>query len=539
MKRRSFLAGAGALAAAGLACRRQRALPFTGSLQGPSMDLGHLVRDSGLPRPSSFTPTPVLIVGAGMAGLSAAWRLEGAGFRDYLLLELEEGPGGTARSGHNGVSPYPLAAHYLPAPPRRLAPAVRLLEEAGVVEGFDAKREPVYGEQYLVRSPDERIFAFGQWWEGLYLHAGESPEERRQYKAFFDEVDAWVSWRDPAGRRAFDLPRAKASDAEELRALDRLSFRQWLDARGYSSPRLRWLLDYAMRDDFGARLETASAWAGLFYFAARKEGPGEESRPLLAWPGGNGFLAAHLAKACGSRLRCGVAVTRLDPTPQGTVRVEAWDTSEHRPLGFEARRVVFAASQAMAGRMIPALSRERGAAFFQAFQASSWLVANLTLRERPAEHGFPLAWDNVIRDSAGLGYVVATHQSLKDHGPSVWTYYRAFAGDDMPGDWKRLAAMDWEASARLVLEDLERAHPDLRRHVARLDVMRWAHAMIRPRPGLLFSPVLEQARQPWRGIHFAHCDLSGFTLFEEAQDHGLRAAEEVLAALGKPAPSWR
>ena len=93
--------------------------------------------------------------------------------------------------------------------------------------------------------------------------------------------------------------------------------------------------------------------------------------------------------------------------------------------------------------------------------------------------------------------------------------------------------------ADLVLEDLERAHPDLRRHVARLDVMRWAHAMIRPRPGLLFSPELELARRPWRGLHFAHCDLSGFTLFEEAQDHGLRAAEEVLAALGKPAPSWR
>ena len=38
------------------------------------------------------------------------------------------------------------------------------------------------------------------------------------------------------------------------------------------------------------------------------------------------------------------------------------------------------------------------------------------------------------------------------------------------------------------------------------------------------------ARQPFRNIHFANTDLSGIPLFEEAFDHGLRAAEEVLRA---------
>jgi hypothetical protein len=55
----------------------------------------------------------------------------------------------------------------------------------------------------------------------------------------------------------------------------------------------------------------------------------------------------------------------------------------------------------------------------------------------------------------------------------------------------------------------------------------------------MWSRVLEQAREPFRNIHFAHSDLSGFALFEEAQDHGLRAAEEVLAALGRPMRTWR
>ncbi len=35
-------------------------------------------------------------------------------------------------------------------------------------------------------------------------------------------------------------------------------------------------------------------------------------------------------------------------------------------------------------------------------------------------------------------------------------------------------------------------------------------------------------------MHFAHSDLSGVALFEEAFYHGLRAAEEVLTARDQP-----
>ena len=53
-----------------------------------------------------------------------------------MLLELESGVGGTSRSGRNAVSAYPLAAHYVVAPDRDTAPMLRLLEEAGVLEGL-------------------------------------------------------------------------------------------------------------------------------------------------------------------------------------------------------------------------------------------------------------------------------------------------------------------------------------------------------------------------------------------------------------------
>ena len=57
---------------------------------------------------------------------------------------------------------------------------------------------------------------------------------------------------------------------------------------------------------------------------------------------------------------------------------------------------------------------------------------------------------------------------------------------------------------------------------------------------LMFERVLRgRMTRPLGRVHFAHTDLSGLALFEEAHDHGVRAAEEVLTALGFAAPTIR
>jgi len=63
--------------------------------------------------------------------------------------------------------------------------------------------------------------------------------------------------------------------------------------------------------------------------------------------------------------------------------------------------------------------------------------------------------------------------------------------------------------------------------------------MVRPAPGQIWDPALLALARPFGAVHFAHTELSGLALFEEAQDHGVRAAEEVLAALGRRGESWR
>ena len=48
----------------------------------------------------------------------------------------------------------------------------------------------------------------------------------------------------------------------------------WMASQRFDSAPLRWYVNYACRDDYGASLADVSAWSGLFYFAARKKDVG-------------------------------------------------------------------------------------------------------------------------------------------------------------------------------------------------------------------------------------------------------------------------
>lgn len=525
-------------------CGSRRRLPAAGEIVGAAHAVGHRLREAAARRvelpAEAWQPARVVIVGGGVAGLSAAWQLRRQQIADVVVVELEHDIGGTSRAGRLGDIPCPWGAHYLPVPLPHQRALLNLLEELGVVEGWNAEGEPQIAEQFLCRDPQERLFYRGRWYEGLYLTEGATSEDARQWQAFQAEMARWAMWRDAAGRRAFTLPVSACSTAEEVTAWDGLSVRDWLDQRGWTSPRLRWVVDYACRDDYGLRLHQTSAWAGLFYFASRYSAEHQAAQPLLTWPEGNGWLVRHLRERSGATVHTGWLVT--DVRPRGAeneaLEVLAISADGLRVQGWRAAAVIWAAPQFVAPYVIrgyrdDSLRRQAAADF----QYGSWLVANVQLAERPSSVGFPLAWDNVLYDSPSLGYVVATHQMDRDYGPTVLTYYFPLCDDDPAAARQWLLDLTWHECAELVLTDLETAHPELRGLVTRLDVMRWGHAMIRPTPGFVWGRSRREAARPWRGIHFAHTDLSGLALFEEAFDHGVRAADEVAAALTEEPPA--
>jgi len=537
--RRTVLAATALAATAPLAaCSRNDSARWRGGWIGASDQRGHAVRD-GWPATKSGAPpliarthrVGVVVVGAGIAGLAAARALRAAGVDDCHVLELEDSAGGNSRGHAIAGMRCPLGAHYLPVPGPAAIEVGELLDELGVRRS--AHGSVAYDERMLCHSPQERIFVGGGWRDGVLppldaLPANERAATLAQYRAFAAAVTA------AGDADAFAIPTARARWSDALTALDRVTFAAWLDARGLVAPALRWYLDYCCRDDYGAGSAHVSAWAGLHYFASRHgfRAPGDDARGdvgetgVLTWPEGNAWLAERLAAPLGERLHATRVVLGVEEGRDAVI-VDAWNAATVERERWTARSVVLATPLFVAARVLasppPAL---RDAAAIA--RHAPWLVANLqldaALDDRP---GAPPSWDNVFYGSTGLGYVDAMHQSTRPFaGPTVLTAYFAYGSADaeaLRGERRRLLAEDWRTCASRVVAELATAHPDLAAKLQRIDLMRYGHAMSIPAPGVRSSAALAALAAPQRRVHFAHADLSSYSVFEEAFFHGTRA----------------
>lgn len=499
LTRRGFLGTGLALGGCRPAGRR-----WSGGIVGVSHGVGHLLRDRAFVAPAATESADVIVVGGGMSGLIAAWRLQQGG-RRVLVLELEPDVGGNAASGKNAVSAHPWGAHYVPVPSADMTDVCALFGELGL-GGPGA-----WHEEFQCHDPDERLWHRGRWQEGLVPAFGVGAEDRDQLAAFQKRMAQFRSHRGTDGRRAFTLPSVQSSQDPAFTALDGLSMADWLEREGFTSPEVRWMVDYSCRDDYGAGIEIVSAWAGVHYFASRA------TDDVFTWPEGNGWIVNRLRERLGDALRPNHLVTAI--TGEGAVT--ALDLATRSLQQWQAEAVVCAAPRFIAQRLIPELPPAIG------LEYSPWMVANITLKRDLSQ-----TWDNVLRDSRSLGYVVATHQDLTQRGPSsptVVTYYRPL--DELPPAVARQQALDRSYAdwCQLILDDLRGPHPGLANEVTHLDVWLWGHGMVRPTPGLRTSGTLESLRKPHGKIHFAHTDLSGFSVFEEACHWGHEAARTILA----------
>jgi len=375
---------------------------------------------------------------------------------------------------------------------------------------------------------------------------GVGAGEREQYVRFLGRMADYRQLRDAAGRRAFALPMALSSRDPALLALDRVSMRDWLLGQGFDSPHLHWYVDYACRDDYGTSSSAVSAWAGIHYFACRNgEAADTASDVVLTAPEGNAWLARGLAAAIRGQVLTGALAFRV-VDGSGDVRgdaggrsggpaaveVDLWLPTEERSLRIIADQLIWAAPVFTLPHVLAGHDAVRQSA--RAWSHAPWLVANLTLAAFPDERaGAPVAWDNVLYDSPGLGYVVSTHQQLRQRqGATVFTYYRALSDRSPQRSRELLLGLSREAWAADILGDLARPHPDIHRLVTRLDVVRYGHAMARPTVGFVWGGARAALVADSPRIRFAHADLSGFSLFEEAQYRGVLAAERTLHRLG-------
>ena len=532
MQRRDFLklAAASSLSACGQRLPWQDPPVF---VQRPGMELGHRLRDRlPMPNPTREHHVEVAILGSGVAGLFAGWRLAQQGYKDFCLLAGPEPLGNAAGSVLGGI-PCPTGAHYLPLPSQESTHVRELLADAKVLQGAAQAERPIYDESVLVHAPDERLFIHGAWQEGLVPQQGVDAEARAQISRFLADVESLREARGQDGRRAFVIPLALSSSDPAFTALAELSFTAWLKRRGYNAKALYWYLDYCCRDDYGAGIEEVSAWAGLHYFASRGgQAANAESGAVLTWPDGLQPLARHMQQAVGEARQVAGMALRVREHKRG-VEVLCFDAARNEAFTIHAKRVVLAMPLHVAAHVLEGLA-DFGFDKARDLPASAnWLVSNFLLNRFPQEPDphTPLAWDNVVYQGKGLGWVVATHQWIRQARPAqtVFTAYRALASQAPSTTRAWLAKASAGELLELVAADLQAAYGgDFMQHVERVEITLRAHAMAIPQPGFLQRSGIAALRAADQRILFAHADLSGFSVFEEAAWWGDRAARRIL-----------
>ncbi|RNL54051.1 NAD(P)-binding protein [Pedobacter jejuensis] len=532
LKRRSFLLSVGLITGGiflnGCLSKIKSKYNIKGSLNGPNAKAGHILRDKvKLPEATVFRKVKILIVGSGISGLSAARWLQKNGEKDFEVLELENHPGGNSHYGTNKTSSYPVGAHYITVANNDDDLLIDFLKEINVITHFE-NNIPYYNDYFLTFEPEERLLINGEWQDGLIPDFGVPEEDKHQIKEFLAFVNKLKNTKGNDGKFLFNIPISSSSTDKIYRELDKITFKKYLEEKGYTSKYLLWYLNYACKDDYGQKLDKISAWAGLHYFASRRgNAANAEQNAILTWPEGNGWIMKQLAGKLKEHIKTSTLCYNINLMENGNILATVYNPDTNITENIEAEKIILSSPQFINNRLLKNLQRLID---YSTFSYSPWLIANITINELPQSKGRALCWDNVAYNTASVGYVNSAQQHLKiSEDKKVITYYLPLC--DFEPTVARLAAYsrNYEQWLDIVIPELEVIHPEITQAIENIDFWVWGHGMIAPTKNFIWSENLEKARAPIENkIFFAHSDLSGISIFEEAFHQGIKAAKQIL-----------
>ena len=490
-------------------------------ITGTNHILGHRLWAKDFPQSSEVIHTQYLIVGGGISGFSACRFFSQNNEHDYLLLEMEDHLGGNSSNGQNAFSKFPLGAHYLPLPNKENTEIIEFLTECGICQGIEDNGEPILDEYQMTFPQQERLFYKNSWQNDVVPQKGITVEIQNELNRFFTMMNDFRQKKDTLGNYWFAIPVHDSSREDEAMKLEKTLFKDWLQEHHFQSEELLWLLDYSCRDDYGLGIDYVSAWAGIHYFAGRKNNWSTKYKDqVFTWPEGNARLTQHFSKYIKEKSLTKHLV--FDVKINDKVEVQCFDNSQKKTKTIIAEKVLFATPQFVNERIL----NNRNA---KSFQYVPWLLTTITLKN---EFGGDeeLAWDNVIYGSSGLGYIYDQHQNINQVlGEKVITYYKSFSTNDCKKARKKLYSMKEAELKTLVLEDLKKAHPLIEDFILEMQFHKIGHAMIAPVPNQIFGENTRLTKESIDGkIFFAHSDLSGISIFEEAFYQGIRTAKQMI-----------
>ncbi len=489
-------------------------------LTGTNHILGHRLWLKNFPKPTEVIEIPIVIIGGGITGLSAGRQLVKKNKTDFLLLEIENNIGGNSSFGTNKATSFPHGAHYLPLPNLHDKELISFLYESKIITHFE-KDLPVFDESQLCFKPQERLFIKNNWQEELIPKYGNSDLANQEIERFFEITSKLKEEKGLDGLYHFDIPIKNSSKDKKYHELDKITMKDWLLGNKFTSEELFEYVNYCCKDDFGIGIEFVSAWAGLFYFTARKHNA-STSENVLTWPEGNGRLATHLSKFVENKTKNNQLVYEVKPNNYG-VEVFCFDAKSNTSVIYKCEKVICCAPQYINSYLF----KDRKIA--NKFQYAPWFTATISLKKDSELNNSELCWDNVIYKSKGLGYIYNQHQTVNQiiDNKSL-TYYYSFSNSDLKQARREFLKMKDEAIKNIIISDLSIAHPNISNEIETIEIYKIGHGMISPTPNFIFSEEKAVAKKNIDDkIYFAHSDLSGISVFEEAFHQGIDVVNQI------------
>ncbi len=446
-----------------------------------------------------------IVVGGGIAGLTAAWRLR---HRSVLLLEAADRVGGRMYSVQRGEYWLNLGAHLFPGPDSVVQGLVRevglqTIPVTGGMMGLAlAGRTLTTGSinLYPLRlplAPRERV-AFAR--AGLRL--------MREVRRFHRDVAS------KEGEAAAHVRRRLADYGTDA------SFADFL---GKLPPRIESVFSCAAHRAT-AESDELSWGCGVALFA--KVWAGKESLDRRNLLGGSGRLPEELAKRIGDRIRTGaeaVGVRVDDGVAEVTYRVGG------ETLTARARHVVLAIPGRRASPLLAPVAPLAAAALGELAYGAFLSMAILTNEQAP------MPWDPVYAMATpGRSFDMFFNHAQPIRAPgrrapggSLMVYAGAHAADAL------LDRTDDEVRDAF-LSDLFTLYPVLRNLIVETKVQRWPIGNVFARPGRHpMTPELERPLGPAANVHLAgdHFANGGLGEMEAAAGSGLAAADRIDRAL--------
>jgi protoporphyrinogen/coproporphyrinogen III oxidase len=447
----------------------------------------------------------VVVVGAGIAGLAAAWELRD---RDVMVLEASDRVGGRIKSEPRGRYWLNFGAHVFGGSSSATG---RLLEQTGV--------EAVTAPGVLTGvALDGRVVSSGRV-ETYPFRLPLTLAERLALIRLGLRLRLAVS-------RYGRIARPRTGEpwtARQARMLAYLGDGSFADFLGRLPKNVDAIVRPTIERSSGEPEEVAAGYGVGYFHLVWNRGEGL-SRNLL---GGPSTFTERLAADLGPRLTTRTRVEEVAPDHEG-VNVRFVRDGAHGEV--HARFVVVATPAYVTRSIVRGLPEETDRALGEIVYGPYVVAAFLTgeTSPMPYDHVYAMA---VAKKSFNMLFntanVLRPREPSREPGGSLMVYSGASLG-------RRLLELDDKQIVSTYLEDLDAIYPEVRSAVREVVVQRWERGLPYPRPGRYrLQPALDR---PLGSVYLAG-DYLGTWYTETAIQTGLAAAATIRTRLGQSAAS--